>query len=368
MKRKFIITELAALCLALAALTGCNKKETSPVTGPVISFNAEDAFTKAVVTDKTDIENDPDGIRVWDWHTSLAYPDGTHTFDAAGTQVTYSGGAWTYSPARYWLNGTYTFAAVYPSTVSSATYEPVSGGAPALTVPAFDVTSQNDLLVAFNNGPDGSGINGLTHPDYVTLDFKHVLSRVKIRLKLNEDDFFVTTEEEDEEGNKVNVTRPIGYGYAVAAGFKNISNVGTLSGTNATNWGWSRSETSDGQLNLSDMVVEYDSSSENNESISLGVEYVDILGSDGLFVIPQSFTDNNDANIYFNVGLIFPNISNRLITQEIEVPLNTLTTDSWEPNKVYTYLGTITQEFKIEFSIVSITDWVDDTLGGFIVN
>lgn len=374
MNRKFIIShKWAAACILLVALTGCSKTSIAPSSDPFdpssgapIEFSAQDALTKAVVTDESDIENDPAGILVWDWHTSLAYPNGTHTFDAE--QVTYSSelGAWTYSPTRYWLNGTYDFAAVYPSTVT-ATYAPAQlGEDPILTVEDFDVTNQDDLLVAFNTDIDGSKGK---EDNPVMLNFTHALARVKIKLKLNEDDFYVTTEEEDEEGNKVSVTRPIGYGYAVAAGFKKISNVATLSGTNSTNIYWMPSETSDGKLNLSDMVVEYDTSSENSEYIQLGVEDVDILGSDGLFVLPQSFTeDNNDANIYINVALLFPNISNRLITQEIEVPLNTLSTTSWEPNKVYTYIGTITQEFTIEFSIVSVTDWVDDTLGGFIVN
>lgn len=346
MKRKFIITELAALCLALAALTGCNKKETSPVTGPVISFNAEDAFTKAVVTGVTDIQNDPAGIRVWDWHTSLAYPDGTHTFDAAGTQVTYSGGAWTYSPARYWLNGTYTFAAVYPSTVSGATYEAVSGGAPVLTVPAFDVTSQNDLLVAINNGPDGSGINGLTHPDYVTLDFKHVLSNVQLKLTLDEDDFFEPTE----DGGK----RQVGYAYVSIVGFNNISTTGTLTASGSSvQWG----SYGNGQMRLN----------YTDNPLQVTLEKQDFFGEDGLLVIPQEFADK-DGELYMRVVINNSIGSNsESITKEFKVLLASVI-DEWLPNAKYIFEGVITQELMIEFNVIKVNNWQDEPLGGFIVN
>ena len=179
MNRKFIIShKWAAACILIAGLIGCSKTSIAPSSDPFdpssgapIEFSAQDAFTKAVVTDESDIENDPAGILVWDWHTSLAYPNGTHTFDAE--QVTYSSelGAWTYSPTRYWLNGTYDFFAVYPSSLSA------SREGNGFNV-EYSIDSQSDVLIASQNGIDGSN-----PPEAVVLNFEHMLCQLEFGRK-----------------------------------------------------------------------------------------------------------------------------------------------------------------------------------------
>ena len=352
MKRKFIITELAALCLALAALTGCNKKETSPVTGPVISFNAEDAFTKAVVTGVTDIQNDPAGIRVWDWHTSLAYPDGTHTFDAAGTQVTYSDGAWSYSPARYWLNGIYSFAAVYPWTVSGATYEAVSGGAPVLTVPAFDVTTQNDLLVAINNGPDGSGINGLTHPDYVTLDFKHVLTRINFRITQSEkdeiNDYYVTKVELTGVKNKRT--------YSATPNLDEAGNVTSLTEV------WNPSN--QGNEETISFAKDFDSIHLKGENG--GIIELTAWGEDGLLLIPQEIDGQMKIRVYYRYDLSGDADGNGTATYS-DIIIPDYPDYPWQSGKRITYIVPLAHQMDIVIGVPTIEPWKSPQQGGTVI-
>ena len=314
MKRKFIITELAALCLALAALTGCNKKETSPVTGPVISFNAEDAFTKAVVTGVTDIQNDPAGIRVWDWHTSLAYPNGTHTFDAAGTQVTYSDGAWTYSPLRYWLNGTYDFFAVYPSTLS------VTRDANGFNL-GYSIDTQSDVLVASYNG-----INGANPPESVLLNFEHMLCQLEFAAK-----------------SKATDMQAILYGIDI----KGAADAATYS-TASSSWTGLRST----------KEIAYTVKGSDNLN---GVDYTTL--ETGILMIPQ-----NISNIEIVVRYYGADDDNTLSPQEVTYSLPTSTFSAWEKGKKYKYLLSVEENGQISFAAPVITDWVSASGGSFIID
>ena len=167
-------------------MSACNKgagtPEDSTPEGLPISFNAGEASTKAGTATLDDIK--ASGFKVWGWLTSLAHPDGIHAFDQTGTSVTYDSdnSAWTYSPVRYWMNGIYDFAAVYPSTVTAAYGSSDNSEQPALTVTDFDVTGQDDLMVALNTDVDGSQ-RASNNP--IRLNFRHLLT--KINLKIQQD-------------------------------------------------------------------------------------------------------------------------------------------------------------------------------------
>lgn len=376
----------ATLCLMLTLLASCSEKTIDPSTplpptdATPIAFSTEDAFTKAVIDSKEDLEVEGNKFRVW------SHFQGTTSgpmFTEVGTEVEYKKlneesipqYDWTYSPTRYWMNGTYNFAAVYPSSVSG-TYAPATqGAAPTLTVNNFDVTDQHDLLVAFNNGTDGTGINGATPPATVDLNFQHTLSLVQIELKLDKADFFEC--ETDENGNlKLENNEPIilknedgtkkqlGYAYVASAGFSNMSKVATLTGSAPDNMNWSLSS------EKGDISFEYslpDSDATITNYIAITDEYTETLG-DGMLLLPQTFDAENAAQLKFKLWITFPYITDRITEMETTVDLNKLSTQTWEPNKKYIYTGTIHQDFKIEFNIVRVVDWEDETLGGVIVN
>lgn len=356
-----IAHRLVPLCLLLVALAGCRKEDTpAPDTpsGTPIAFTPETA-TKAAVSGVEDIQNDPNGFRVWSWFQGTTSGP---MFGADGTQVTYEYDTtletyvWTYSPTRYWMNGNYDFAAIYPAAITTGegeaatttaiagTYAPATtGGTPVLTVPNFDATTQADLLVAFNNGTDGTGINGATPPDAVHLTFQHALSLIQLELSLDPTDFYRPTETGTEQ---------IGYAFVSESGFYNIPTKMRLYATSYDDMKWT-------SLAVSDYNIIFEDALEVDKA-----EY--FLGEDGTLVMPQLLDDN--IQLYFKVSILFPGISDRPITKDYNIQLNTLTTKEWLPGKKYKYTGTIYQDFTIDFSVVRVNNWIDDTLGGVIIN
>lgn len=351
-----IAHRLVPLCLLLVALSGCRKEDTpAPDTpsGTPIAFTPETA-TKAAVSGKEDIQNDPNGFRVWGWFQGTPDTDDTPVFD--GTSVTYVDDNWTYQHTRYWMNGNYDFAAIYPAAITTGegeaatttkiagTYAPATaGGTPVLTVPNFDATTQADLLVAFNNGTDGTGINGATPPDAVNLTFQHALSLIQLELSLDMDDFYSPTETGVEQ---------IGYAFVSESGFNNIPTKLRLDATSYDVMTWT-------SLAVSDYHIIFEEALEVDKA-----EY--FLGDDGTLVMPQLLDDN--VQLHFKVSILFPGISDRPITKDYNIQLNTLTIKEWLPGKRYKYTGTIYQDFTIDFSVVRVNNWIDDTLGGVIIN
>lgn len=364
----------AIISLILFVFAGCSKNEGpsgTPADGLVpsasksITFDPDDAFTKALVSDVADIQNDPNGFRVWSWFEgSTPGP----MFGAGGTRVTYDtrDAAWTYSPTRYWMNGIYDFAAIYPAAITTGegetavttpingTYAPASTGVvPTLTVPDFDVTSQTDLLVAFNNGTDGTGINGATPPEAVNLSFQHALSNIQLILTLNEEDFFV--DGTDQDGNPTK--RQVGYAFVSILGFNNITTSGSMTATKSEdlsiNW-FSSAISNSIRLNYTGAPLQ----------VTLEEQY--FLGDDGILLIPQELA-NGTGELYMQV-IIYPlGVASESITKEFSVPLKTGVSE-WKPNTKYIYKGVITQELVIDFNVKTVNPWEDEPLGDFIVS
>ena len=359
---------LATLALMLAALTACTKTTISPnddltnalnpSSGAPIAFETEDAFTKAVIDSKDDLEVDGNKFRVWSWFQGTTSGP---MFNAEGTEVEYDQiNSWTYTPTRYWLNGTYDFAAVYPSTVSGE-YKPAQiGGTPVLKVKDFDVTTQDDLLVAFNTGIDGAG---RTAEDEVEINFQHALSCIQLKLTLDEEDFFEPTE----NGGK----RQVGYASVSIVGFNNIATKATLttSGTVDSPLFWNQYGPMDvayPSKPIGQMRLNY-----TEDPLPVTLQKQDFLGPDGMLVLPQQLADENGVGageLYMRV-VITNSIGSdsQSITKEIKVPLVS-GVDEWLPNTKYIYEGVVTQELIIEFNVIKVNNWQDEPLGGFIVN
>lgn len=363
-----IAHRLVPLCLLLVALAGCRKEDTpAPDTpsGTPIAFTPETA-TKAAVSGVEDIQNDPNGFRVWSWFQGttsgpmFGTPGTDGTLRADGTPVTYdtATSAWTYSPTRYWMNGNYDFAAIYPAAITTGvgeaatttaiagTYAPATaGGIPVLTVPNFDATTQADLLVAFNNGTDGTGINGATPPDAVNLNFKHALTKINIRIEqdLSEDEenhYFI--KRVALSGIKVNGTYTASLNNAVLNGSWDIAS-SRVSSFNKTFEG-------DGQ-----QLKKID---ENGKVVPNPLK---VWGEDGILLIPQEVgTDAIQVLIEYDYVL---NESDTKTSRSITTYLPA-STDLWQSGKAITYVIPIAEPSDIIFAKPTIEPWGDDPQTG----
>ena len=124
-------------------------------------------MTKAAVTDVSEMKN----IRVWGTYTKDR--SSAEVFGTAGQEVHYAGGAWTYSPVRYWVMGAeYDFYAVHPAEVAGVTVE--DGG---IEIKGFDATAGHDLMAATASGISYAEVSKIQP---VSLTFKHLLARVNI--------------------------------------------------------------------------------------------------------------------------------------------------------------------------------------------
>ena len=129
-------------------------------------------MTKAAVTDVSEMEN----IRVWGMYTK----DGSSAdvFGTAGQVVEHVGGAWTYSPVRYWVLGAeYAFHAVHPAEVAGVTV-----GDGGIEIKGFDATAGHDLMTATAKGIRYDEVSAIQP---VALNFKHLLARVELVGKLD---------------------------------------------------------------------------------------------------------------------------------------------------------------------------------------
>ena len=333
----------------LAALTACTKTTISPnddltnalnpTSGAPIAFETEDAFTKAVIDDINDLQVEGNKFRVW------SHFQGTTSgpiFTEEGTEVEYKKlneesdlqYGWTYEQTRYWLNGTYNFAAVYPATVTG-TYAPATAGAtPTLTINNFDVTTQDDLLVAFNNGPDGNGIDGGNHPDEVALTFQHALASLNVQLHVAQETI---------SGVLVNV---------IEAEVREVSFKGISKKADYIGEGWANhsTETIDVGKILSTRVV-------------LTEDYQTIL-DEGLLAIPQEMNDG--VSLYILADITLP--TGQKLQKSWDFPLSGIEEcPEWEKNKKYIYKAILTAEADIEFEEPIVQPWIQGESTGVII-
>ncbi len=172
--------------LTVAALSSCSKNEVfqNEAENNAVSFGLYSSnATRATVTDNTSIEDTGFGVFGYfhdngaiDW--ASAKPN--FMYDQ---EVEYSGGAWTYSPVKYWSNDAndrYSFFgyAPYGNTAIVATSANNATGAPVITytMPA-DRTTAPDFVAGqvLNTGEEAS----------VTINMKHQLTRFGFSVNSN---------------------------------------------------------------------------------------------------------------------------------------------------------------------------------------
>lgn len=321
-----------AMMATVATVLSCNKSTTDPdpQQGPAIVFSPADNWTKAVIPSGDEgiaaLQQDERGFKVWSWFQGTTSGP---MFGVGGTDVKYNGSAWDYEDKKYWMNGTYDFAAVYPSTVSG-TYAPeTSGSTPVLKVTNFDVTDQDDLLVAFNNDIDGNN-----HPESVELSFQHTLANLNVQLhvaqEIIDDVIFNVIEAEVREISFYGISKKADY-------------------------------------------IEDDWTNHSTETIEIGKvlptrvtltgDYQTIL-DEGILAIPQELSES--VYLYILADITLP--TGQKMQKSWDFPLSGIEEcPRWEKNVKYTYKAILTAEADIEFEEPSVQPWVQGESTGVII-
>ena len=178
-----IIFRISYLALSLGVVLACNKKyvpEEPQGTYPIL-FSCSDE-TRAVATVGS-MQGDANGFDVYAFFNTPVTQN--LSFDK---NVKYDNGSWTYQhnnqELEYWIpEATYWFKAVYPADIASVDN---SNSTQTVTINNFDVTKQQDILVA-TTSRDGLVVNENGEPtnssSIVTLQFQHLLANVVVKIK-----------------------------------------------------------------------------------------------------------------------------------------------------------------------------------------
>lgn len=304
-----------ALIATAATVISCNKHLPDPELPQVtaIQFTTEDNWTKAIADEST---LKSEGFRVWAWFTGAT---SGNAFGDNGTHVTYADNAWTYSPTRYWMNGSYDFFAVYPENSEVETKDK------DFTI-TYNVDSQADLLVATPVDAEGNPlttIDGGTYNSSVDLKFEHVLCQLEFKAISKALDLQAAL-----------------YGIDIYASGSGTYSSANESWTNAP--GTDKIYTTSGHSNLN------------------GIEYQVV--ESGIMMIPQALNE-----VSFIIRYYGKDEDGNLGEARTEVFLKNLAYPQWESGKKYTYLLSVTENGQITFGTPIVTPWVNASGGSFII-
>jgi hypothetical protein len=367
----------AATLIALSAVTlSCTKTQIEPETpkGPAIEFSTKDPWTKA--TNGTDeVAKDAmrkSGFNVWGWFRGTT---NGHIFDAAGTKVhdaTYNSDTesfsdtnpnWTYAPEnpRYWMNGLYDFAAVYPFDTPDVTFNPQTDengntlldGKPVLIIQDFDSSTQKDLLVALNSGPDGNGINGGEPQGPVALNFKHALTKI---------DFKIYQNLEIDNTNTYHITKFT---------LMNVNSTGSYVATYMGNsiisqWNALKNITYQYEKTFSVPVT---LSKNSNGFIPIWDDSTTADIREGLLLIPQEIAEGVNR-IKIRIEFILENEAGErralFVDKDIPVPASGAP-EEWASGKFITYPVLLAADSDLKFATPTVEPWYPSQAGGTIV-
>lgn len=234
-------------------------------------------------------------------------------------------GNWSYAnastPLQYWFPGCYyTFRAIHPVTVNAAFTPGSNAASDRLSVTSFDATSGIDLVAATHTRE--SLLQGNT---VVSLDFRHLLSRVDITASV---DKAVT-------------------GTFVITGIKlyGFDTVGSWSsdGMTANTYGkWDNLSGRDNAYTVDGL------------NITLSSEPQSLLsGGNTVLMLPQAIPVGAKADITYT-----ENGTEKTVTADIYKASYSLT-GGYQPSRTYRYSFTIGPDQYILFSKPEVVSWVD---------
>ena len=269
-----------------------------------ILFGSTD--TRAVA-DITDLQNN--GFKVY------AHFKGSLGSASFEKDVTYNSEklVWGYEGIQYWIPSTnYWFTAFYPTTSSAGTVKVTDQASNyhSYTITDFDITKQEDIMVAQAYREVGANADAPTEGSVVKLNFQHLLACVVVEIKCE----------------VANCT----IDQVILSGIDNFAtcNNGEWSSTNTTS------------LTHVPQDITLDSTN-----------YVDVTNG-GLLVIPQNI--NGSQTITINTSIKkYP---------EVTIPILT-----WEKGKKYTYRAIIKQNDIVFNDAPEVAVWDSDSATGSVI-
>ena len=294
--------------LAVVALASCQQEDAPQGVKYPILFGSTD--TRAVA-DLADLK--VSGFKVYAYFQGTAEGTGSSTFEKT---VTYyeEDNVWIYEGLEYWLPGVnYWFKAFYPAQLTAGTLAVNNGSSTqSFTIKNFDITKQEDVMVAEATASVPNGETCPTGGSVVELNFKHLLANVTINVLC-------------ELSSGVTVDR---------VEFRNVTTKGNY------NSSWSAAVKSNFGINC-------------NKSINMATsdtDFVDITNG-GFLVVPEQSTGTQ--KVYIKTSF-----------KEYEVAFPT--TYSWNPGQKYSYTLVIKHE-NIEFNEPKVEIWDDENATGSVV-
>jgi hypothetical protein len=324
MKTNNIFNIVSVLLGVTIALTSCHREdipyyEDQKGMGSPISFSSIDASLE------TKSDAGPNSFHVW-----ASLTNGSQTlcdvFDATGEDVTYNQTkkAWTYSPVRYWQDGTYNFIAVAQAP-ESVTGELKDTGLELTFTNGWNLNNdKKDLLLAVAlNEPDRLNASSVTP---VSLVFGHQLSMINFSAK-NTD---------EREASLVIISVEISGNHKTASGLKH-----SMLSTSSATWSYTGSTSEKQTLPL------YGSAS----SVALNKETHTPITED-VIVFPEEKCE-------LEVSLTFIETINNV--DQIVTKSAKISPTYWSAGKKYEYSVNLTSD-RLVFGEPNVIDWADGGL------
>lgn len=310
---------------AAAALLGCAKEPipATPSEQPgAIAF--DNVATRAGLSD---IQTD--GFGVWALFVNQAQPTGYWLLD--NELVYMKDGDWTYDNTQLWIdNSVFGFFACYPQNIGFEATEYNGYKTIALNYETTDAANE-DILVATTFVDTRTA-----YEKTVPITFKHLFSKVNIRVKQNKG----TNERDNFIIDKITL--------------RNVKSKGTCLA-----------------LQDIDVVWEYDTTTKTFTKNIPGDDIIDfetgiMLSDDGLLLLPQTIEANSiELEVAFRVGLEGNTDISTFESKTYKVYLpNTV---NWEAGKSYTYTAQVSTYNPIVFLPPMVESWGGSQSGGTII-
>ncbi|MBQ8770069.1 MAG: fimbrillin family protein [Bacteroides sp.] len=290
----------------------------------MIDSEADIRFGAVMVDSRSIVERpeDMNAFRVWAWRMHTNSSNNSQVFD--GDVITYNEGAnvWNYENPRVWyLNNTYNFYALYPDTITNASYN--ENG--KLTIPRLDIRQTDEYnhtkVVDLMKATQYVEV-GMNPPETVNLTFVHMLTNVNIDLKMHAMN----------EGDSIEVT------YILLNG---MNNVGSMQ-----NDVWNLSEPSYFWDKLDTLQF---------LSTTASSYFSNVL------MIPQTIAENQ---VMLYVLYSYQQEGGEPMTKLLETYLPA---GEWKAGEKIVYTGTIQVDNSIVFDTPQVESWGTEQVGGTII-
>ena len=307
----------------MAALASCTTTEI--IDGGSSNDNAIKFGNVATRADLSDLQTN--GFGVWALCVNEAQPTGYWLLDNA--RVYLKDNIWTYDNVQLWVNNsTFGFFACYPQNAGFVKNE--NEMSVSLTYETPDAANE-DILVATTFVDTRTAYN-----EIVPLTFKHLFSKVNIRVKQNKG----TNERDNFIIDKITLRNVKSKGTCVA--FQGI-----------------------------DVVWNYDTVTKTFTKEIEGDNIIDfetgiMLSEGGLLLLPQTIAANSiELEVAFRVGLEGNTDISTFESKTYKAFLpNTV---NWEPGKSYIYTAQVSTYNPIVFLAPTVESWGGSQSGGTII-